>query len=96
MQLYTLDTPYGTPHHVSILTRPEDRVQQALLHGQCPMCSVSILTRPEDRVQRVHAVILSDDERVSIPGPNTGYNEQGVSTPMVAGLGLGKLLPPAK
>src|SRR5437660_1162770 len=37
--------------HVSILTRPQGRVQHSGTYQVCPLREVSILTRPQGRVQ---------------------------------------------
>ena len=51
---------------VSILTRPEGRVQLALALLLGRQCLVSILTRPEGRVQQSHAESCPPQYRVSI------------------------------
>ncbi len=66
--------------NVSILTRPEDRVQRHLPVPGCRVLSdVSILTRPEDRVQLERAEILAQAQAwfQSSPGPKTGCNLLG-------------------
>ncbi len=65
---------------VSILTRPEDRVQPENQSAMLAQLRVSILTRPEDRVQLVEHGLLSEKrERFqSSPGPKTGCNALSV------------------
>ncbi len=68
--------PYRDCIFVSILTRPEDRVQPHSCR-QCPRPSrVSILTRPEDRVQRSRRGdnCYAGSRFQSSPGPKTGCN----------------------
>ena len=70
---------------VSILTRPEDRVQRGRSRsGVGRTREVSILTRPEDRVQLAFAAtsVLPDPMFQSSPGPKTGCN-MGISFALV-------------
>ena len=66
-------------HMVSILTRPEGRVQlRGLVHGcGCPI--VSILTRPEGRVQHFSVELGNLISMFqSSPGPRVGCNGEGI------------------
>ena len=57
----------GSKQHVSILTRPEGRVQLALPHPCRHPWAVSILTRPEGRVQRPYSAPDSEADNPSGP-----------------------------
>ena len=61
---------------VSILTRPEGRVQPANSPNTTYPDAVSILTRPEGRVQRVGGAVIAGLRRVfqSSPGQKAGCN----------------------
>src|SRR3990167_5484624 len=61
---------------VSILTRSEERVQQAVTPELSSSMKVSILTRSEERVQLVVTVLpMADSVFQSSPAPRSGCNQ---------------------